>query len=131
VAVRSTRPLLAPRDRSRLERAVVEAGRRARARRAEGVLAAVTIRADPALDPAAVVFASRAGSEPLYVLEQPDRDRAVIAGLGCVRAFDARGPGRFDAIARAWRDSAGEAVAESADGPAGSGPAGSGGREGR
>jgi len=124
VALRAAhRSLLAllPRDRARLERAVGEAVARARARRADGVLASISVRADPALDPAAVAFASRTGGEPLFVLEQPDRDRAVIAALGCATALEARGPGRFDAVARAWRAAAGEAVADAPDGPPGAG----------
>jgi isochorismate synthase len=121
VALRAARAPLLPGDRARLERAVAEAIRRARTRRAEGVLAAVTVRGDPALDPAAVAFASRRGDEPLFVLEQPDRDRGVLAALGCVQAFEARGPGRFDAVARAWRAAAGDAVAEAPDGPPGAG----------
>jgi salicylate biosynthesis isochorismate synthase len=103
-----------------LERAVAHAVRRARARRAEGVLAAATVRVD-GLDPAAVAFASRRENEPLYVLEQPDRDGAALAALGCAAALEASGPDRFARVAREWRALVADAVAEPPDGPPGSG----------
>lgn len=98
-----------------------EAVRRARLRGADGeVLAAVTVPA-PGVDPSAVVVASRREGEPWFALEQPDRDLTALAALGCVRAVEASGAGRFAAVARTWRALAADAVADSPDGPAGAG----------
>jgi len=102
--------------RERCERAV------RRARRGGGpVLAGVTLPVDPALDPSAVVAASRRADEPWFLFEQPDRDGAALAALGCVHAIRASGPERFAAIAAEWRELAGAAVADVPDGPAGAG----------
>ncbi|UUY02277.1 hypothetical protein LRS13_16360 [Svornostia abyssi] len=73
------------------------------------------------LDPAAVVAASRRPGEPWFVLEQPARDAAAIAALGCVLELEDRGVGRFDRLATRWRALAGAAVCGPADGPRGSG----------
>jgi salicylate biosynthesis isochorismate synthase/menaquinone-specific isochorismate synthase len=98
-------------DRARLHSRLEEAVRRARSRRGE-VLASVTVAADPALDPAAAVFASRRPGEPWFCFEQPDRDRFALATLGCVRAIDATGPARFTTVAEAWRALASEALCD-------------------
>src|SRR5436305_13434898 len=103
----------------RLERALRDAVRRARSR--GEALAAVTMRLDRGIDPAAVACASRRGGEPWVVFENPDRDRAALAALGCVRALDARGPDRFRRVAAQWRALAGEAAAEAPEGPPGAG----------
>jgi salicylate biosynthesis isochorismate synthase len=63
----------------RCERAV----RRAR-RDGGGVLAGLTVRVGSAVDPSAVVFASRRGDDDWFCFEQPDRDGAALATLGCV-----------------------------------------------
>ncbi|MDQ3721764.1 MAG: hypothetical protein M3376_01555, partial [Actinomycetota bacterium] len=87
--------------RKRLEQAVK------RARRAGGsgggVLAALTVAAAHDVDPSAVVFASRCAGEPWFCTEQPDRDRAAVAALGCVVALEARGAQRFEEVAARWR----------------------------
>jgi isochorismate synthase len=102
--------------RDRLEEGV----RRARARGRE-VLVATTVVADPQTDPAAVAFASRREGEPWFVLEQPDREASALAALGCVRAIEAEGPDRFQAVAREWRGLAREAVCDAGEGPRGAG----------
>jgi salicylate biosynthesis isochorismate synthase/menaquinone-specific isochorismate synthase len=62
----------------RCERAV------GRARRAGGgVLAGLTVRVGPDVDPAAVVFASRQQDDDWFCFEQPERDGAALATLGC------------------------------------------------
>jgi salicylate biosynthesis isochorismate synthase/menaquinone-specific isochorismate synthase len=91
------------------------------------VLAAVTVVLPADVDPAAVAFASRAGTEPAFVFEQPERGGSALAGLGCVRELSASGPTRFVDVARAWRALAGGAVADPLDGPPGSGPVAVGG----
>ncbi len=108
---------------SRLDVAV----RRARSRAGE-TLAAVTVAADPALDPSAVVVASRRDGEPWFCMEQPDRDGSALAALGCVRAIEfPRGPAsgaprdRFVAVAREWRALAAAALADAPSGPSGAG----------
>jgi salicylate biosynthesis isochorismate synthase len=71
----------------RCERAV----RRAR-RDGGGVLAALTIRVGGGVDPSAVVFASRRADDDWFCFEQPERDGAALATLGCVARLDAAGP---------------------------------------
>lgn len=112
-------------DRARLERRLRGAVRHARS--GGEALAAVTVVLGADVDPAAVAFASRVGGEPCFVFEQPQRGGSALAGLGCVRALEASGPQRFAAVARAWRDLAGGAVADAPDGPPGSGPVAVGG----
>jgi salicylate biosynthesis isochorismate synthase/menaquinone-specific isochorismate synthase len=92
-----------------------EAVRQARRRGGE-VLAAATVAAHGIQDPTAAAFASRRDGEPLFVLEQPDRERTALAALGCVRAVEAAGPDRFRAVARTWRRLAREAVCDPAEG---------------
>jgi salicylate biosynthesis isochorismate synthase/menaquinone-specific isochorismate synthase len=91
-----------------------------RARGAGEALAAVTVAA-PGVDPTALVVASRRPCEPWFAFEQPDRDGAALAGLGCVRAVESAGPGRFQAVAREWRALAAAALADPPDGPSGAG----------
>jgi isochorismate synthase len=93
-----------------------------RARRSGGeVLTALTVRLDPAVDPSAVVFASRRAGEDWFCYEQPARGGAAVAALGAVRRLEASGDGRFAAVAAAWRALAGGAVAGEHEGPPGSG----------
>jgi len=98
----------------------------ARARSRGEALAAVTVRVDEHVDPAAVAFASRRGGEPAFVFEQPARRGAALAGLGCVRALEADGPGRFEQVAAAWRALLAGSAAD-LDGPPGTGPVAVGG----
>ncbi|MFL5816015.1 MAG: isochorismate synthase MenF [Conexibacter sp.] len=91
-----------------------------RARVAGEALAAVTVAA-PAVDPVALVVASRRAGEPWFTFEQPDRDGAALAGLGCVREITASGSDRFQAAAREWRQLAAGAFADPPDGPSGAG----------
>ena len=111
---------LHPADRARLRGRVEEAVRRARSRDGE-VLASITVAAAPALDPAAIAFASRRDGEPWFCFEQPDRDRAALGALGCVRAIEATGPGRFHDVAATWRALAADAVCDPIEGPGGAG----------
>jgi isochorismate synthase len=94
----------------------VRAGRRHGER-----LAALSWRLEQDPDPSAVVFASRRAGEPYICFEQPDRDRAVLAGLGSVVALEDRGAGRFGRTAERWRRLAAEACCEPAGGPPGAG----------
>jgi isochorismate synthase len=101
---------------ARCERAV----RRAR-RSGREVLVAHTLRVAATVDPSAVVFASRAEGEPWFCFEQPDRDGAAVAALGCARRIEASGPDRFRTAAAAWRELAGTAETDAPDGPPGAG----------
>ncbi|MGK2936784.1 MAG: isochorismate synthase [Solirubrobacteraceae bacterium] len=114
-------PLLTPTDWEELGERLGLARRRAASGKAQGVLAAVTVSVPAELDPAAVVAASRRPGEPWFVLEQPARDAAAIATLGCVVELEDRGTARFDRLAARWRTLAGAAVCGPADGPRGSG----------
>jgi isochorismate synthase len=94
--------------------------RRARAEGTE-TLAALTVPLGEGLDPTAIVYGARRGGERWFALEQPDRDGFALATLGAIRALEARGPGRFAAVAAAWRALAAGAVAEAPEGPRGAG----------
>jgi salicylate biosynthesis isochorismate synthase len=104
----------------RLELRFEAALRRARAT-GTPALVSVTAAVDPTVDATAVVVGSRRPGEAWFCLEQPDRDGSALAGLGCVQALDARGPGRFEYVARRWADIAADAFADDLDGPPGSG----------
>jgi salicylate biosynthesis isochorismate synthase len=106
----------APGLRERCARAV----RRAR-RGGRPVLLGWTVAVGPDWDPSAVAFASRTGGEDCFCFEQPDRDGAALAALGCVARLRASGEDRFARVARAWRELAGAAEADAPDGPPGAG----------
>jgi salicylate biosynthesis isochorismate synthase/menaquinone-specific isochorismate synthase len=96
---------------SRLNRRIDEGLRRARV---SGIPQLLSVTAEPeaGLDPSAIVIASRAAAEPWFCLEQPDRDRIALAGLGCALALEDRGTERFSALAERWRRTAAEALAD-------------------
>jgi salicylate biosynthesis isochorismate synthase/menaquinone-specific isochorismate synthase len=126
-ATRTGRLALAQRDRARLRGHLAEAARRARRRGGDGVLAAVTVAVALDVDPTATAVASRRAAEPWFCLEQPDRDRAALATLGCAASLEAHGEGRFRTLARRWRALAAAAACDAPDGPRGSGPVAVGG----
>jgi isochorismate synthase len=66
-------------------------------------LVSLTCRVDPATDPTALVAGARKPGEQWFCMEQPDREGSALAGLGCVRALEASGEGRFSSIASEWR----------------------------
>ncbi|HWF73971.1 MAG TPA: isochorismate synthase [Solirubrobacteraceae bacterium] len=109
-----------------LERRLEAALRRARSS-GTPTLASLTAPVDRGADPTAVVCASRRPGEPWVCLEQPDRDGAALAALGCALTLEAHGQARFKDIAAQWRSVTASAVADPADGPAGSGLAALGG----
>ena len=102
-------------EREVLARRLGEAIRRAR-RTGGTAVAALGWSIDPAVDPTAVVVASRRAAEPWFCLEQPDRGGVARAALGCVEALEASGPQRFSAVAKRWRALAAEAVCGPDDG---------------
>jgi isochorismate synthase len=105
----------------------IEGGLR-RARSSGGsTLVSVTAQAQGAIDPSAIVAASRRPGEHWFCLEQPDREGWALAALGCARALEASGEDRFEAVARRWRALIGSALADTGDGPPGSGPVALGG----
>jgi isochorismate synthase len=112
--------------RVRLRTHLHDAVRRAR-RGGDGVLAAVTVPLGRDVDPTAVAAASRRPGEPWFCLEQPERERAALAALGCASALEAAGPARFTAVARRWRALAANAACDAPDGPRGGGPVAVGG----
>ena len=95
---------LAPAHRAELlarcERAVRARAARARARCWPRSPSAV----GPDVDPSAVAFASRRAGEPWFCFEQPDRDGAALAALGCARAIRTGGARRFADAAATWRE---------------------------
>jgi salicylate biosynthesis isochorismate synthase len=104
----------------RLELRLDGALRRARGAGAPA-LASVTARVDPAVDPTAVAVSCRRPGEPWFAFEQPDREGYAVAGVGCVRALEARGARRFEHVAAHWSSVASDALADAPDGPPGSG----------
>jgi salicylate biosynthesis isochorismate synthase/menaquinone-specific isochorismate synthase len=107
-------------SRARLEARFEAALRRARST-GTACLASVAAPVDRGIDPTAVIAGSRREGESWFCLEQPQRAGFALAALGCARAIEARGVGRFAAISDRWRASAATAVADASDGPSGSG----------
>jgi isochorismate synthase len=117
---------LGPKALTRLRRHLRDAGRRARSRGAPALLS-VSAATPRFGDPAAAVAMSRRPGESWFCFEQPDRDGLAIAALGCVRALEASGPGRFSAMSAAWQELRAGAEFDALDGPPGSGLAAFGG----
>lgn len=90
-------------------------------------LASATVAVD-AIDPSALVFASRLASDRWFCWEQPDRDGFALAALGSLHEVVSRGAERFDDVARdcsrLLRDAE---LVEPLGLPAGAGPLWSGG----
>jgi len=107
---------LATADRARLRKRLERAIRRARRGRADGVLAALTVGVAHDVDPSAVVLMSRRAQDSWLCTEQPEREGAALAALGCVVALEARGTDRFAQVAARWRALAADALCDPADG---------------
>jgi salicylate biosynthesis isochorismate synthase/menaquinone-specific isochorismate synthase len=107
---------LASRIKERIEAGLLRARRTGRP-----VLVSVTAPIRAEADPTAIVAASRRRDEHWFCLEQPDRDRAAIAALGCARELEAAGPNRFGAVAASWREATAAAVSDPCVGPPGAG----------
>jgi menaquinone-specific isochorismate synthase len=117
---------LSAEDRERLAARLALAVRRARRSGGEA-LASISLTVDPAVDPAAVVCASRRAGEHWFVFEQPDRGGAALAALGEATSLQAAGATRFASVSDRWRALSAAAVADPADEPAGAGPVAVGG----
>jgi salicylate biosynthesis isochorismate synthase/menaquinone-specific isochorismate synthase len=100
---------------ARLRARIGEGTRRAR-RTGTPTLVSIGSELHADVDPAAIVYASRAGGEPWFCFEQPDRERIALAALGAVRTLEASGPDRFDELARRWRALADAAIADTPSG---------------
>lgn len=112
---------LSEREQDRLGERLRAAAARAR-RRGRATLAAVTVELPPAVDPSAVVFASRRPAEPWFCFEQPDRGARALATLGRAHELRASGPDRFAVLAAEWRELAANARADGSDGAHAGGP---------
>jgi salicylate biosynthesis isochorismate synthase/menaquinone-specific isochorismate synthase len=112
-------------QRAQLQEALVRAVRGAQ--RHGQRLATASWRLDGAVDPSAVAFASRRGSEPWICYEQPDRDGSSLAGLGAAITLEDRGERRFEHVAERWRALAADACGDHPQGPPGSGLVAAGG----
>jgi isochorismate synthase len=110
----------------RLEHCIQTSLRRARALGAP-IVTSVTVSVPRGLDPTAAVVASRRPGEPWFCFEQPDQNGSALATLGCLRALEARGSGRFDELARRWQALVASAVTDTVAGPVGSGLTAAGG----
>ncbi len=84
-------------------------------------LVSISTPCPAAADPTALVARSRRPGEPWFVLEQPERDRAALAALGCVRELTARGRERFRDVDRSWRGLGRDVIADPIVGPPGTG----------
>src|SRR4051794_41863814 len=79
--------------RARCERAI------GRARRAGAeVLVGMTVAVDPAVDPSAVVFASRRAGGDWFCFEQPERDPRALAAPGALRRLHGGGARPFPPV---------------------------------
>jgi isochorismate synthase len=100
----------------------------ARARRTgRQTLATLSLQLPGDVDPTAVVCASRREAEHSFILEQPDRESAALAGLGEVVRLEAAGAGRFADVAERWRALCSHAVGDEAGGVDAVGPVAVGG----
>jgi salicylate biosynthesis isochorismate synthase len=107
---------------SRLAARVAEGLVRARSRRRPTIVS-TTFVLDGDFDPTAIVCASRAGDEPWFCFEQPDRDRIALAALGAARTLDATDRDRFAELSGRWRQLSEAAIVDqlAADDPPGAG----------
>ncbi|MEA2354711.1 MAG: menaquinone-specific isochorismate synthase [Solirubrobacteraceae bacterium] len=112
-------------DPTRLGARLTQASRRARRRGSRGgggeCLVGLTWELPGDVDPSAVGVCSRRAGEPWFCLEQPDRERHAVVGIGAAAVLEDRGPGRFERVAGRWRELAAGALADPPAGPAGAG----------
>ncbi|HEX6457636.1 MAG TPA: isochorismate synthase [Thermoleophilaceae bacterium] len=105
-----------------LEQRVERALRRARRERRR-VIASVTVTVPAELHLTAAVLAARRAEDRFFCLEQPDRERSVLAALGAAAIVEASGDQRFRMAASACRELArGAEAADTAEDPPGAGP---------
>ncbi|MGI8505843.1 MAG: isochorismate synthase [Solirubrobacteraceae bacterium] len=76
---------------------------------------------DHAIDPSAVVAASRRPGESWFCLEQSDREGSAVAALGCLRAIEAHGANRFTQVHTRWQALVADAICDARGGPQGTG----------
>jgi isochorismate synthase len=114
------KPWLDARAAQRLDNRIELGLRRARSSGTPSLVSVTCVQSGE-VDPTAVAAGSRRPGEPWSAFEQPDRDGAALAALGCLRSLQATGPERFSAVASRWRGLAGQALADDADGPSGAG----------
>jgi salicylate biosynthesis isochorismate synthase/menaquinone-specific isochorismate synthase len=97
-----------------IERLAVQLERAVRRARKDGepTLATLTLDVGGRFDPIAAVCASRRPGESWFALEQPERDRLAIAGLGEAVRIEAAGERRFADTARRWRELSSRAIAD-------------------
>ena len=114
-------------DQSRLLLQITAAIKEARRAGGAEVLAAISVGLPSETDPSAVVAASRRSDEAWFCFEQPDRERAALAALGCARLIEAAGADRFAQAASIWNGLARSAHYDGADGILGGGPVAVGG----
>ena len=87
------------------------------------MIASVTAPVDAELDLSAAVLAARRADDRFFCLEQPDRDRSVLATLGEAAIVETWGESRFKVAAQTCRELARGAQAAGGTGdPPGSGP---------
>ncbi len=90
----------------------IEAALRTARATGSAVLASAVAELPVDVDPSAIVAGARRAGEQWFCLEQPDRERFALAGVGAAWALEARGPDRFEAVAAQWRNLAAAAVCD-------------------
>lgn len=118
---------LAADDQARLQSQLAAAIKEARRDQGSEVLAAISVALPAATDPSAVIAASRRSDEAWFCFEQPERDRAALAALGCAKLIEAAGADRFAQAASTWNALARSAHFDGAHGIVGGGPVAVGG----
>jgi isochorismate synthase len=111
VAASDDRFALADKEAERLHERMAQAAAKAR-RSGAGTLAAITVPIPPELDLSAAVLNARRTGDRFACLEQPEREKFVLAGLGEATSIEARGPGRFEEVANRARELAREALTD-------------------
>ena len=104
-------PELAAHEQARLAACLTAAVAHARRSGAQ-TLATLSLAADRELDPTAVACRSRRAGEPWFTLEQPERGRVAVAGLGEALELRAAGRERFATLAARWRELAARAISD-------------------
>jgi len=85
-------------------------------------LASVSEQLSDGTEVVPLVLGARKHFADWAIIEQPDNQGSVVAGLGTAIAIEAEGPNRFAEVTQRWRSIVSGAIADRPDGPPGCGP---------